>query len=161
MVATWLAALLLSFSGISAQQSIVSFGAVSGVESLAAARTNGAAIAAAVHAANESSATGANRTVLIPAGENFWVLPATSSTGFLYVSNVTIQLDGTLSAYTTNFSVNWPADPVTRNPADVLHFEDSEFVTITGSGLIEGNGYDCVPRMYHSGSHSPKQPCVG
>lgn len=124
-----------------AQQNIVSFGAVPGVASLAQATANGIALAAAVRAANATTASGVNRTVLIPAGE-FAFLPATTSVGFTHVTNVTVQLDGNLSAYTTNFSQHWPVDPVTRNPADVIHFEHSSGVTVSGAGTIEGNGYN-------------------
>ena len=124
------------------QQNILMFGAVSDTKTLAQAKRNGAAVAAAIREANSTASEGANRTVLIPAGQNFWILPDTDSTGFTFVRDIAVQLDGNLSAYTTNFSQYWPVDPFTLNPADVIHFERSVNVTIFGSGTIEGNGYD-------------------
>jgi hypothetical protein len=120
-----------------AQQNIVSFGGIPGVDSLAQATENGLALAAAIEAANSSSSAGLNRTVVIPEG-SFWLLPAQQ---FSFVSNLVILVQGTIAAYTTNFSLHWPID-IFGNPISVLQFDQSSNLRINGGGVIDGNGYD-------------------
>ena len=136
-----LAAVLLLATAVRAQQphSITDFGAVAGVDSDAQALRNGAAFAAALAAANASSAAGASRAVLVPQGVFAWLPPVSA---FSNVANVTFFIEGTLNASTANFSTVWPGY-AENNAWHVLSFEGGvglRFVSETGKGLVNGRG---------------------
>lgn len=124
--------------GISAALNIEAFGAVANDSSIHQAAINGLAINAAFAAAqyNGTSANG-TRTVLVPASKTFWVLPAGDISG---LTDITFQVDGTLSALTTNLSA-WPNN-TDGSAKHLVSFSFCSDVTITGSGSIVGNGYD-------------------
>jgi len=135
-----LAAALLA-AAVRAQQpySILDFGAVAGVDSDAQALRNGAAFAAALAAANASSAVGASRAVLVPQGVFAWLPPVAQ---FSNVVNVTFYLEGTLNASTANFSTVWPGY-AENNCWHMLSFESGvglRFISETGKGLVNGRG---------------------
>ena len=79
--------------------SIDDFGAVAGSDTHAAALANGAALAAAVAAAN---ATGGAASVLVPAARTYAFLPAAPA--FTGLVNLTLQIEGELALFTANFS---------------------------------------------------------
>lgn len=122
--------------------SIDDFGAIAGVDSRAAALANGAALAAALTAANASDPAVAPREALVPAGRVYAFLPATPS--FDGVVNVTLLLEGTLNVTTANFSAPGGAGyPGYPNPWHVLHFTGGVGVSVvsrTGRGLVNGRG---------------------
>jgi len=122
--------------------SIDDFGAIAGVDSRAAALANGAALAAAVAAANASDPSAAPREALVPAGRVYAFLPATPS--FDGLVNVTLLLEGTLNVTTANFSAPGGAGyPGYPSPWHVLHFTGGDGVRVvsrTGRGLVNGRG---------------------
>jgi hypothetical protein len=114
---------------------IESFGAVASVDSYAQAVANGVAFAAAMNAANNGSSSDGTRSVLVQAGSTYWMLPAAPIVGLV---DVTLLLEGTLSAWTANTTL-WPGVPyLTLNFIDIDY---STGVTITGGGTLQGNGY--------------------
>jgi len=123
----------LLLGAVSAVRNIDDFGAIAGDSSIEASLTNGKALLAAISAANTSD----DRTVLIPVGKVYSYVPVNN---FQSVSQVTLQVDGTLSAFATNISL-WPNDS-DGTALNMLDFEDCEQVSITGSGSILGNGYN-------------------
>ena len=128
---------LVIASVAASQWDIVTFGAVPNVNTSMQAKLNGAALAAAIARANSNSSASINRTVLVPAGQNFWIIPAVPS---YTVSAITIDIQGNLSCYTTNFTTHWPG--ANTSAYDLFSFIDSTGVTIQGSGVVDGSGYD-------------------
>jgi polygalacturonase len=148
---------------VGAVHSIDDFGAIANVESTDAALANGAAWAAALSAA-QADPPGADRTVLVPAGNVYAFLPAQIAVG---LANVTVRIDGTLSAYTANLTA-WPPMPSafrrallparhdddntdgSRSGGDgadrkdymtMIGFVECSALTVTGAGVVDGNGY--------------------
>ena len=119
--------------------SIDAFGAVANDSTIAASLANGVAIFMALEAANQANSS--SRTVLVPAGSTYTVLPHAPST---HLANVTLQIDGILVA-STNISA-WPRMPppyhIDSTALDVLFFGDCTNVTVRGLGVVDGAGYD-------------------
>jgi polygalacturonase len=139
------AALLVLCAGAAAQPHLIAaasdtplninaFGAVAGADTYAAAITNGLALFNAVAAANNG--TGGSRTVLVPAGSQYWMLPHAPMIG---LTNVTLLLSGDIQAWTSNLTL-WPND-TSGSALNLLEIDGSTGVTITGGGNVYGNGY--------------------
>jgi polygalacturonase len=116
--------------------SIDAFGAVAGVDTHAAALTNGAAFAAAIAAA-AADANITRRGVLVPAGAVYAFLPATPA--FFGLSDLTVFLEGTLNVSTSNLTAfpGWP------DVWPVLSFTNTTRLAITSAtraGLVNGRG---------------------
>lgn len=119
--------------------SIESFGAIPWDNSTAAAQNNGVAIFNAFAAAN----VGFNntRTVWVPPNRNYTVLPHAP---LLNLNDVTLRIDGVLQADVADRSI-WPnntAFSLDSTALDLLSFGNSTGITITGSGVVDGDGYD-------------------
>jgi hypothetical protein len=128
--------ILLAAAGIvgSYAASITSFGAVPGVNTVDAARNNSIAIQRAFAAANGNPT---DSEVLVPAGSNFYIMES-------YMPNlkgVTFRIEGTLTM--NNNITAWPrVGPVNSVPLGALMFVNASGLHITGSGTIDGQGYD-------------------
>ena len=106
------------------------FGAISFDSSYNASIINGVAFNNAIYAAN----SGSDRTVHID--KTYYMLPADT---IYNLTNVTIQLDGTLNAWAGDQS-KWP----TGKSGGVLSFisiRNSTGLTLKGNGVVNGNGY--------------------
>ena len=115
---------------------IDAFGAQAGVDTLAAATANGAALSAAIAAANASAT---RRSVLVRSDSVYAFMPALPR--FDAVRNLTFYLEGTLNAFTANFSNAWPGFP--SAPFTPLEFSNCDALSIvseTGRGLLNGRG---------------------
>lgn len=106
--------------------SIDDFGAIKNIRTLKAAEINSNAFQEALLAANSSSS---DRTVLIPAGNEYTLLQIYSTD--LY--DITIQLDGTL-IFSDEIQA-WSEDPTGQ-----LEFHDVHGITVQGNGKIDGQG---------------------
>lgn len=123
--------------------SILSFGAIPSDPSMAASVANGKALYSAMLAAN--SGLNNTRTVLVPGGLNFTILPYAPASN---LHNVTILLEGVLTANTANFTT-WPNNTapgyyIDSTALDVIFIGNSSGITITSpsyTGMIDGNGY--------------------
>jgi polygalacturonase len=131
--------LVLHAVGLSVcDHSIDDYGAVRGIASLAAAQANGIALFNSVQAA----AAGANgsRTAVIPRGGEYYVVPHADFEG---ASNVQLRLEGVLLAYTEGLDSAWPGCNNGRHSClTVIQFNNCDNVTLQGSGLIDGRGYE-------------------
>lgn len=121
----------------SAPFSIDAFGAVAGVDTQAAALTNGRALAAAMAAA--AAATNASqRGVLIPGGATYAYLPVVEQ--FTALTDVTLQWEGTLALYTANFTA-FPGWPSSVWPGMAFYnCSGLSIVSTQGTGLFNGRG---------------------
>jgi polygalacturonase len=120
---------LLAFAGA---VSILQFGAVPNSNTNAAALANSQAIMSALYAANKSD----DREALVPAGLSFYIFNST-----LYnLYNVTLRIDGEL-LLSNNLSA-WPNASGFGGCEGALQFEDTNYLRLTGSGLVDGQGYD-------------------
>ncbi|OMJ70769.1 hypothetical protein SteCoe_31190 [Stentor coeruleus] len=129
LVSAW----LCSFIFISAALNIDQFGAISGESAFHVAIKNGEAFNNAVISAN----TGSDRTVVISAGKTYWMLPA----GTLYnLNNLVINIDGTIIAWGGEEG-EWPTGP-NGHVLDLISIQNTNNLTIQGTGLIEGQGYN-------------------
>eukprot|EP00698_Gefionella_okellyi_P003151 TRINITY_DN12947_c0_g1_i1.p1 TRINITY_DN12947_c0_g1~~TRINITY_DN12947_c0_g1_i1.p1 ORF type:complete len:467 (-),score=99.21 TRINITY_DN12947_c0_g1_i1:98-1498(-) len=108
-----------------------SFGAVANEDTDDSAFKNSAAFLAAFSAANK----GSDRTVLVPAGKTYTLMPIL----LVGMQSVTFQLEGTILA-SLNISA-WPLDSG-NGYADLIKFQSSKGISIIGSGLINGRGYE-------------------
>lgn len=113
-------------------QSILSYGAIAGDSSNDAGWTNSAAFTKALLAANSSNT---DRTVLIPANNEFYIFEVEVSNLF----NITITIDGNL--YVSNNISAWPTSN-SRHILASLYIGDSSGITINGTGTFDGQGYD-------------------
>lgn len=109
--------------------SIDAYGAVSGVDTVGAARTNSRALAEALAAASPGG------TVLVPSNGTYYVQSA-SAAG---LSDVTLLLEGTLVA--SNNITAWPVG-ADGSRSDVISVANSTGVTFRGGGTIDGQGHD-------------------
>lgn len=116
--------------------SIVEHGAVAGVDTAAQGKANSKAIFDAVMAANATSSQGKPTTVLVPPDLTFTVL---NSEAFMHVSDVTLQIDGTLLL--SNDISAWPKRSDVPVTLAALYFGRSQRITVQGKGLVEGQGY--------------------
>eukprot|EP00056_Hartaetosiga_gracilis_P015980 m.3535 g.3535 ORF g.3535 m.3535 type:complete len:491 (+) comp3576_c0_seq1:3-1475(+) len=114
--------------------SILEFGAIPSNSSNAACWANSLALMKAIHNVSDSSSSSPS-TVLIPQGFDFSSFPIQVSN----VSGVTLRIDGHLLA-SKNISA-WPLDKNKRCIDFMLFTNVSDFV-ITGSGRVDGQGYD-------------------
>lgn len=124
-------AFALACPGAMAAHSISDYGGIPNDPSDAAAATNSLALQKALAAANTS---GTDRVALVPAGTSyyhFWVKVD-------YLVGVTLQIDGTLLISNNVSSTEWPADGGYAS----LWFEHARGLTLTGSGKVDGQGYD-------------------
>ena len=136
-----LALLLLLLPLAQAQPySIEDYGAIAGVDTHAQALKNGAALAAAVTAANASAT---RRSVLIPASKVYSFLPAVQA--FDGLTGVTIFIEGTLNVSTAGFwegnGSGYPGFP--NNPWNPLRFTSCDslsLVSTSGRGVLNGRG---------------------
>ena len=135
------ALLLLSSLALTAcaqPYSIDDFGAVANEDTHAAALANGAALAAAIRAANASAS---RRAVLIPASSVYAYLPAAPS--FDGLVGVTIFIEGALNVSTASFWVpgTYPGFPSAPwNPLRFTNCASLSLVSATGRGLLNGRG---------------------
>lgn len=119
--------------GSSAAILITEFGAVANDTSYNASYINGKALFDAVLAAN----SGTDREVLVPGGLTFTMLPYAAFSG---VQFVTLRIDGVLNAFPGD-QLLWPNNTYNGRTLNIIEFDNSDHVTITGAGSIEGNGY--------------------
>ena len=120
--------------------SIEDYGAISGVDTHAQALKNGAALAAAVAAANASAT---RRSVLIPASKVYSFLPAVQT--FDSLTSVTIYIEGTLNVSTAGFwegnGSGYPGFPDSPwNPLRFTSCDSLSLVSTTGKGVLNGRG---------------------
>jgi hypothetical protein len=120
-----------------AMQNIESFGAVAAVNTYEQAITNGVAISQAFFAAQNGS-TPDDRTVLVPAGSTYWVIPIAGPING--ITDVTLLIQGNISARTDNFTI-WPINNATQMGWAVFTLTNCINITITGAGNVIGNGY--------------------
>ncbi len=122
----------LSATGLAlASHSIDDYGAVSNDPLEKAAVVNSAAVVSAIKAANSS---GTDRTVLVPTGKSYHYFVIRAD----YLQNVTVQIEGVLIAVNNVSSSHWPSDGTYAT----LWFEHCSGLTLTGSGTVDGQGYD-------------------
>lgn len=113
--------------------SITQFGAVDNDTSYNASFVNGKALYDAVLAAN---ASGSGSIAYVPANLTFSYLPYAQ---FENIIGVTLQIDGILSAFAGD-NLLWP-NMTNGRTLNIIEFDSSDHVTITGNGRIVGNGY--------------------
>lgn len=116
---------------VQASHSIDDYGAVPNDLSEKAATANSAAMVAALKAANT---TANDRTVLVPPGKSYYYFVVRSD----YLQDVTLQVEGVLLASNNISSSQWPSDGTYAT----LWFQYCRGLTLTGSGTIDGQGYD-------------------
>lgn len=109
------------------------FGAIIDDPAYSSVLTNGQAFEKALLAANSSQN---DKTVLIEANHTYHMLP---SNIFYNLQNITIKIDGSIIAWEGDISL-WPKDE-TNHSITLISIRDSQDLTFTGSGLIEGLGY--------------------
>lgn len=128
----------ISFTSVDASAfSIFSFGAVANDSSYNASYVNGKALFDAVNAAN-GAPHGSNKTALVPAGYVFSFLPYAP---FENIHGVTLRIDGVLSAFAGD-NLLWPNSTKKNGQAlNIIEFDHSDSITMTGTGTIVGNGY--------------------
>ena len=117
---------------------IDAFGAMANNSTHAAAVINGKALYDAMNAANQSF--NASRTVLIPADSRYYMLPYGTGLGFTDLAYVTLVLDGTILAWTEDFSL-WPAFNGSTLGINLLEFTNCHHINLLGNGLVDGQGY--------------------
>ena len=115
--------------------SIDDYGAVRNNFTYAASVANGAALYRVLQAANAGSHANDTRRVLIPAATNYSMLP---SQDVSRLSDVTLQLDGTLWAW-TDVRPLWP-NASSGGCLNFLQFNDCDRLVLTGNGTVEGQG---------------------
>lgn len=111
---------------------IEDFGAKSEDASLKTALLNGAALNAALLAAN----SGPDKTVIIQSEKTYTMLPAGDVNN---LEDITIQLDGKINAW-GGAEEEWPLDS-TGKAMTLISINYSTNLTIKGSGIIDGQGY--------------------
>lgn len=132
-----IAVLATTSSMVSAEPfSILAFGAVANDTSYNASYINGKALYLAVVAA-ENAAIGQEREVLVPLGYVFSFLPYAAFDG---IHGVTVRIDGVLSAFAGD-NLLWPNNTYNGRTLNIIEFDNSDGITITGQGSIVGNGY--------------------
>ena len=120
---------LLAILPLTSAISILDHGAIPSSSDLTSALANSQAIVDAFTAAN-SSAT--DRVVEVPAGAAFFLMTSTISD----VHDVTFQIDGAL--YLHNTLEDWPDEANLYG----FHIVDVTGFTLTGSGSMDGQGYN-------------------
>eukprot|EP00055_Hartaetosiga_balthica_P010754 m.46951 g.46951 ORF g.46951 m.46951 type:complete len:488 (+) comp7300_c0_seq1:158-1621(+) len=120
-------------SSATASVSILEFGAIPNESSNDACWANSIAITKAIYNVSRSYST--TKTVVIPSGYVFTSFPVQVSN----VAGVTLVIDGHLLA-SKNISA-WPLDS-NKDCIDFLLFTNITHFTITGSGRVDGQGYD-------------------
>ncbi len=125
---------------------IVDFGAVAGDASSEAGYTNGKAFNAALAAANSSSSGNGRPTVLVPGGSSFTYIPD-ATTDMAGLSGISVQIDGDIIAFQqpenmTKENAVWPYDAAQGKYHDFFLWSDCYDVRVTGSGKIDGHGYE-------------------
>ena len=128
--------LLVIFSGFSlalAAHSVSDFGAVANNSSNPAASANTLALQKALVAANTSNT---DRVALVPHAHSFYYFWLKID----YLVNVTLQIDGTLLVSNNLSATEWPGTNIGDFAS--LWFENANGLTLTGTGTIDGQGYD-------------------
>ena len=126
MMITNLCLLFIGYIWTSLAVSIEDYHAVSDEDSQRAAVQNTKAFQAAL---SEASLSEVDRLILIPEGKTYYM-------GFLGVYNLTqltVQVEGTIK-FSDHFNV-WGTEAESQ-----LHFENCEDITLTGNGVIDGQG---------------------
>jgi polygalacturonase len=111
---------------------IEDFGAVPDDSSYRTSLRNGAALTSALIAAN----LGPDKTVTISAGKVYTMLPSTPVSDLV---GVTIVFDGTIYAW-RGYEDDWPED-ANGGALSLVTLLNVEGLTITGSGVMDGQGY--------------------
>ena len=142
-LAVWLC--LCIIAGESMGASIDAFGAVAGVNTEAAAVKNSAAIVSALQAADKAG-KGGDHVVVVPQGSTYYIF----NSSVAGLTDITLEIEGTL-ILNNNRDV-WKAR-TNATHVGALAFDGCANLTITGSGLIDGQGY--VSHTYTSTQHSP------
>ncbi len=108
-----------------------------------AATANGEALNAALIAANLSSLPRADRVVLVPSGYTFTYLPSDTLNG---LHDLTVQLDGDIEALRqVNLTIpdaQWPFNTELNKFQNVFSWSDAWNLLVTGSGKVDGHGYE-------------------
>jgi hypothetical protein len=117
---------------ISNALNIDDFGAIPNDSSYDSSIINGKAFNNAIYAAN----FGSDRIVSIDAGKEYYMLPEDA---IYNITNVTIQLDGTLNAWVGDES-KWPTGK-TGGVLSFISFINNTGLILHGNGVINGNGY--------------------
>eukprot|EP00117_Sycon_ciliatum_P014161 scpid52596/ scgid14535/ Probable exopolygalacturonase X; Galacturan 1,4-alpha-galacturonidase; Poly(1,4-alpha-D-galacturonide)galacturonohydrolase; Probable exopolygalacturonase X; Galacturan 1,4-alpha-galacturonidase; Poly(1,4-alpha-D-galacturonide)galacturonohydrolase len=115
-----------------ASASIMDFGAVANSNTVSAAQANSKAIEAA---AKSVTAAGTGGTVVVPDNQTFYIHPVSLSD----LHGLTLELSGELRAH-NNISA-WPRD-AGNNTEDVISIDQCTEFTLTGTGTLDGQGYD-------------------
>lgn len=124
--------LLLKLKSISCH-SILDFGGIPNNVSSYSAHTNVNAIKKAFYVANTDPN---DRTVLIPPNQSFYF----AEVALWNLHNVTLQIDGVWLL--SNDFGDWPFPDQVNHSLAGLFIGQSSLITITGSGMIDGQGYD-------------------
>eukprot|EP01041_Mallomonas_annulata_P010110 gene10110-21063_t len=121
------------FQSIEGYITIDTYGAIVGDSSSSSANKNSNALYKALQKASASS--GDNRIVLIPSTQIYYI-------NALYVNNlksITLKIEGKLIV--TNDLTYWPKDS-SGYLISALHFVSCHYLTITGNGIIDGQGWN-------------------
>ena len=121
----------IAAAAVDAVHSIDDYGAVANNATLSAATANGRALYNAVAAANASVA---DRTVVVPAGATYTLLPLGVMRN---LHGVTLLLDGALSCWPDQ--ATWPNDTA-GNALNMIEFYGGDGLTLAGRGTVIGNG---------------------
>ena len=122
------ALIAITFASACVAHNILDFGAIVDETSVESESTNAYAFTQAILAANSS--LNEDNTVEISAGQTFSLLPISVD----QVSNIDFKIDGTLLA-SKNFRA-WNTTSIAI--ANFLHFEQSENLTFSGTGVVDG-----------------------
>ncbi|EDQ90299.1 uncharacterized protein MONBRDRAFT_24614 [Monosiga brevicollis MX1] len=132
-LACLLVLLVAGMPAVTGRVSILDFGAVPNSNNFYVATRNAAALMAAAQNASQLP-LGADRTVYVPPA-TFYMAPS-SYTG---LHDLTFEIDGELIA-PLNMSL-WPTDDH-NNSLPIFQFTNCSRLLLTGSGVVDGQGYD-------------------
>ena len=124
----------LTLIAASGPLSIDAFGAIPNNDTLLAARANGKALFFALAAANTGSPTAGNRSVVVPSGSNYTLLPYGVISN---LSDVTLRLDGNIIAWDEQRTYPNDTHGVSLN---LIHITHCARVSLEGEGIVEGRG---------------------
>ncbi len=143
--------LIIALTTICSARPITDFGAVANDTSYEAAIRNGKALFDAFQAANSANAT--DRTVSVPDGLTFTMLPHAPLVGLRSVSMFLLgninAFPGPMDLWPNASSSMWGEDILAgedvgnrhRSALHLIHIDQSSDVVLSGSGRIIGNGY--------------------
>eukprot|EP01137_Pigoraptor_chileana_P009217 Opistho-2@57146 len=116
--------------------SILDYGAIPNDYSSHAAETNSMAIKKALYAANMTDPSDRERVALVPESAKFYIV----NTTVIGLTWITLRVDGTLIL--SDNRTLWAQDGGDTGRLSSLYFEDIVGLTITGNGVIDGQGYN-------------------